>query len=308
MEELQAEQHVAPPQEEAGPGRMLAAAREARGVTVDDVAMRLKFAPRQIEALEADQYDQLPGIAIVRGMVRNYARLLEIDAAPLVAELEQRLGTGPASVRPTDMHVPIKEGRKESRMFLVLSLIVLIAVGAFALDWYVRGQRMNASATLQPSAADERVQPLDTEVQPLPASEAAVTATKVSTATVTPAPPVVEPAPSQPIAPAEADAPAVEETVSNPPAHETPATTSVSAAAEKALHMRFNEEVWVEVKDANDRLLVARLAPAGSQIALDGVAPLSLVLGNADAVEVVYQGEPVEIRAGRSGVARLTLE
>lgn len=314
MEEMQAEQTVAT-QEEIGPGRMLAATREARGVSIDDVAMRMKFAPRQIEALEADQYDQLPGIAIVRGMVRNYARLLEIDPAPLIAELDQRMRTGPITVRPADMHVPIKEGRKEGRMMLILSLVAVIALGAFALDWYVRDHRTIQPAQLEPDATEEAVEQLDDNVRPLevqPGSnaDAAASAAKVSAsaAPIVPAAHVVEP---EPVAAAMNVTPVIAQepvAVASQEDDDEVVARSAPASSDKDLQLRFSEEVWVEVKDARDRLLAARLARAGSQLALDGEAPFSLVLGNADAVQVTYKGEPVAIPPTRSGVARLTLE
>ena len=40
-----------------------------------EIALRLKFSPKQIEALEADRYDALAGPAFVRGMIRAYAKL-----------------------------------------------------------------------------------------------------------------------------------------------------------------------------------------------------------------------------------------
>jgi len=67
-----------------GPGAMLARGRSEKRLTVEDVSARLKFAPRQIKALEADEYDRLPGTTFVRGVIRSYARLLELDAAPLL--------------------------------------------------------------------------------------------------------------------------------------------------------------------------------------------------------------------------------
>lgn len=70
-------------------GAVLREAREQQGLSVADVANRIKFAPRQIEAMEADDYAQLPEATFVRGFVRSYARLLEIDVAPLLAALPQ---------------------------------------------------------------------------------------------------------------------------------------------------------------------------------------------------------------------------
>ena len=57
--------------EKTGVGRELAAAREARGLALADVAQQLKFAPRQLEALEQENIEALPGHTITRGMVRN---------------------------------------------------------------------------------------------------------------------------------------------------------------------------------------------------------------------------------------------
>ena len=55
-------------------GRMLREAREHLGLSVADVAAQIKFAPRQIEALEADDFKHLPEAAFLRGFVRSYAK------------------------------------------------------------------------------------------------------------------------------------------------------------------------------------------------------------------------------------------
>src|SRR5689334_7063572 len=71
-------------------GAELQRAREARGLALAEVAQQLKFAPRQLEALEQDRFDLLPGGTFARGMVRNYARLLKIDPEPLVRSVGDR--------------------------------------------------------------------------------------------------------------------------------------------------------------------------------------------------------------------------
>ena len=68
-------------------GKTLREAREQLGLSVNEVANRIKFAPRQIESLEADDYARLPEAAFVRGFVRSYARLLELDPARLLTSL-----------------------------------------------------------------------------------------------------------------------------------------------------------------------------------------------------------------------------
>ncbi|MDQ3196267.1 MAG: helix-turn-helix domain-containing protein [Burkholderiales bacterium] len=89
------------------PGQKLAAAREAQGQSIEDVVRYTKLSRRQVMALENDAHDQLPGPVFVRGFMRNYARHLQLDAAPLLAALDAK--STPAvipsagSVEPTDL-------------------------------------------------------------------------------------------------------------------------------------------------------------------------------------------------------------
>lgn len=89
MTSERADQPGAPEQQHHGiPGKALAAQREAMGWTVEQVAEQLKLAVRQVVALEAGDYASLPSPAVTRGFVRAYAKILRMDAAPLVAMIE----------------------------------------------------------------------------------------------------------------------------------------------------------------------------------------------------------------------------
>jgi cytoskeleton protein RodZ len=70
-------------------GALLTRAREAAGLTRSDVAGKLKFGVKQIEAVESDKYAALGGKTFVRGLVRTYAKLLEVDPGPVLAALER---------------------------------------------------------------------------------------------------------------------------------------------------------------------------------------------------------------------------
>jgi len=83
-----ADQPASPGNQPGIPGQTLQSQREAMGWTVEQVADQLKLAPRQVVALEAGDYAALPSPAVTRGFVRAYAKLLRIDAAPLVSMIE----------------------------------------------------------------------------------------------------------------------------------------------------------------------------------------------------------------------------
>lgn len=68
-------------------GKILREGRERLGLSVGDVANQIKFAPRQIEALEADDFRTMPEAAFLRGFVRSYGKLLQLDLETLYAAL-----------------------------------------------------------------------------------------------------------------------------------------------------------------------------------------------------------------------------
>ena len=79
-------------------------ARVARGLELGDVAQTLKLGLRQVEAVEADAWDSLPGQTFIRGFVRNYARLVQIDSAVLMAQLDEVLVITSYSIHYTKLY------------------------------------------------------------------------------------------------------------------------------------------------------------------------------------------------------------
>jgi cytoskeleton protein RodZ len=65
----------------------LAAAREARGMSQIDISHRIKLQIKQVNALEQGQWHALPGRSFVRGALRSYGRLLDVDVAPLLESI-----------------------------------------------------------------------------------------------------------------------------------------------------------------------------------------------------------------------------
>jgi cytoskeleton protein RodZ len=72
--------------------------------------------------------------------------------------------------------------------------------------------------------------------------------------------------------------------------------------------IRCQEEAWIEVKDANDRMLVSSLNPAGSERVVRSRGPLTLVIGNAAHVQVIHNDKPVDLAPHiKLSIARFTL-
>src|SRR4029077_4814851 len=124
------------PSGRAGPGRMLAQLRAERKLSIADVAQRLKYGVRQIEALEAEEFDKLPGATFVRGMVRGYAKLLDTDAQPMLDELDQRYVPGEIDLDLRDKGIPfVHSGKRGTRVYLALSVLALVVVAGLVYEW-----------------------------------------------------------------------------------------------------------------------------------------------------------------------------
>jgi cytoskeleton protein RodZ len=138
----------------------LVRAREAAGMSLGEAARQLKFAPRQLEALEAGELERLPGGTFVRGMLRSYARLLRLDPEPLLAQIGDRMAPPDAErlAQRFRQPVPFSDGARRSNLaYVALSLTLLAVVVAVALEW--RQERAGAPRLAFVSAAQQPAEP-----------------------------------------------------------------------------------------------------------------------------------------------------
>jgi cytoskeleton protein RodZ len=276
-----------------GIGQELAAAREARGLALADVAQQLKFAPRQLEALEQEQFAALPGATFAKGMVRSYARLLKLDPEPLLQRVAGHFEVPDSNRLAARYHqpVPFSDGaRKSTFVYLGLSAGVLVLVGAVAYEWHQERLAAGKSkdTAVAKAAPKEKPRPAPVAVQPAAApAPLAQENTKSVVAVAVPPPPALVPEKPKVVAP------------------EKP---KVVAAGPHRLVVRTDGEAWIEIKDAADRMLVSSLNPPGSERVVRGKPPYSLVIGNASNVTVLYDDKPIDLAPHtRQDVARLTV-
>jgi cytoskeleton protein RodZ len=267
--------------EPTGVGAELKQARENRGLSVEDVAQSLKFAPRQIESLEAERFERLPGPTIARGMVRNYARLLGLEPEPMLSRMAPRVAP------PTDSAelaarfrkpVPFSDsGRRSTLTYAGVSVGVLLLVGVVAYTW----QRESATPEFVAPAQSQRPAPEATRVQEPP------------TVLASAAPEAEKPKPG-----IEAAKPAAELEKPKP-----------APPGMQRLVFRMESEAWLEVRDGAGHLLVASLNRAGTERVVQGRPPFALVIGNASTVTLTQNGRPVDLKPYiKVEVARFTLK
>ncbi len=287
----------------AAVGARLRIAREARSMSVADAAQALKLGPKQVEALEAENWGALPGNTMIRGFVRNYARLLNLDSEALMraldaAHLERKLQLDVSS--GTSATLPQNSRRAQRRDWLAvwggLLMLALAGLAYFFVPadfWQSRLGALGGTRHITlPAPAVAASEPLPTpagKTEKLPAAASNEVITPVPLAT----PNAVVLADSAP-------------TVTPTPSSTNPA--SLAPAAVGGLKFTFAKDAWVEVRDAEGKLLLNELCAGGGQREVNGQPPFALVVGNATEVKLEYQGRPVDLAPISKGVARLSVQ
>jgi len=260
------------------PGGRLREAREARGLSLADAANALKFSPRQIAALEADDYHGLQGATFVRGFIRSYARFLKLAPEPLLAMLDAGTALPTAEVRaPDDTGAAMPQPGERRLSAWVAGAIVLVVIAASLIAWHLVSPESAPSLPRElPLAKTERpAQPAETPV-------------------VQPPVPRIEPAVS-------ADA------AGNPPVA-APAATVIPPDM-RQLVLTFSGKSWVEIKDASQRVILSGEFPGGDRQVASGKPPFQLWVGRASAVRILDGEREIDLKPhARDEVARLTVD
>ncbi len=298
----------------AGVGELLRQAREARGLKVEEIAQTLKLGVRQIEAIEADRWESLPGATIVRGFVRNYARLVQVDATPLMARLDSVLAKPSDTLavpetRPANVTTSTISGTRRDRtvVFAGLGLVGLAVAAYLLMPNDLSALRENTQSLLDSLSRKEAPKPVE-NAEPVAAPAAAGTASAP-----TPGEPVFPPGATpqqimnpQAVTPAELALP-VQPTVSPAaaPVREIPAPT----AGAPQMRFVFDKESWLEVRDRDNKVVFSQKLGGGAEQSVSGNGPLSLVIGYAPGVRLFWRGQAVDLAPHTKGdVARLVLE
>ena len=273
-------------------GGMLAARRVEMGLGVVDVSAKLKLSKRQVEALEADRYADLPGNTFVKGFVRNYARLLEMDSQPLLAYLDRHLpAETPQAALPrlSDESMPLMRpgGRSNGRAWRILFLVVLIVgclgAGGYWLFQHGLGDLGFSSGTSKSTAITDASRLVPVEPQAVPAAPAVAT-------TETPQ----VPAGMGQLNPANSSAAGASggASVVKP---EPEATPGSDLKPGEELRLVAKQDSWMQVIDASGKSQLNELLKAGDSRIVLGVPPYRVRIGNAKHAEVFFRGKQVDL-------------
>lgn len=297
-------------------GKILKAGREARGLSFDDVADKLKLTPRQLTALETDDFQALPGNTFVRGFVRNYARLLEIDSHPLLEHLaavlpqERVQAAMPRVGDATALNSGASFGQPARSWPVWLMVVFGLLLGAGVVFWFLKQPappEVAMPAASEPVSANEPALAASAAVHEeasginsapfimLPEASSTAHASAASAVNIVPVAPVVQTASRVAMA--------------STPKPEAKMAAASAVADGGVIRVTVAFDSWVQIIDAEGTPLVSQLLGPGSERSVSGKPPFRVKVGNAPKTQLYYRGQQVDLTPYvRGDVATLVLK
>ena len=290
-EEIDKPDRAAPQDERRGPqaGERLAEARRRQQISVLEIAKELHLDEPKVRALEQNDFDVLGAPVFAKGHMRKYAQLVGVDFDDVLADyyhLNRSAGMPPV----------VLERRKRSRNFspgpwIAGIIIVLIALSAY---WLLAASPVSSVENTGSDVPGESSPSMFVDATTSRATESLPPVVADSSASS---------AAGQPLATAPiGDDVAAQEIAAGP--------SRLPVAADQVhLVVTFSADCWTEISDADGRRLYFEMGRSGDTVEVSGVAPLSVLFGNADAVSLRVNGADYSIATAerRGQTVQLTL-
>ncbi len=151
-------------------GERLRSAREAKGMTLEDVAAQTRIPRRHLESLETGDWDKLPAPTYTIGFARSYAAVVELDRSEISDQLRSEMGGRPA-VAPAEVFEPVDPARTMPKWLVfgaIGAVVLLIVVMTWLSNRSLDGpDEVNNVATAEASPATQPAPPPAPAAQPV---------------------------------------------------------------------------------------------------------------------------------------------
>jgi len=284
-----------------GPGERLRAARNVAGLTLQSVAEELHLSPKRLEALERDDYSQMPDRVFVRGYLRNYARLMDLPADGVLAAFdahapaEQEAGSG---LRTVVSAPQIRSQLRSSHSAVrAVTWIIVLALAALLLTWWQGYLEWPSGTPLTgdaPGGAPIVVLPMEDAI-PQPVQREAV---------------AFPPEPKPNAAAVDERSAAVSAGAHGPAAAPAdPVAAEPAVTPSPAVVLELTGRSWLEVVDSTGVFKLNGTFEKGYRTTFGGEPPYRIAIGNLNAARLLVGGKPVDLLPHFNGrLARLTLD
>lgn len=290
-------------------GHLLRKARTARNMSVEDVSRQLRLSVQQIEAIEKEDFEKIPGRTFLRGFIRNYANLVQLNPIPLLQLLPESTQVLSTYERTpfTNKQISFSTNRETpgNHSLTIVIILFVIILGAYFVFGDVSWNN-NSATSFSSEEAKSESGTTSVEIQlPLSAKASSIDTAQTNKVTETALSinnlekPGVEPDTKNETIQAE----------NKLTSQETERTAAIFSDSGH-LNFKFTADSWVKVIDGRGTPLFEQLKKGGSEQIITGKRPLSIVIGNASGVNLTYNDKEIDISSYKrqDGTARFTLE
>ena len=330
-------------------GKLLKEYRESANLSIEDISDALCLNPSAIEALENEQFDSLPESPYVRGYLRHYASLTGNDSETLIeiynklrgeqATAESAYNTNTSSYHDIEQPLITPQRAKLALLTGLLLLLGILSMVPAVRDWTsnlwtsfstpsASGEQqasdMGGSSSLpsltgdvpgnlpisedntddpeEEATTNESTTSASTDDQnKQPISDNNTTGSQVEDTNTT--------EDSQEVAETKVDTPSSGSTTDAEETTSTENENTPEATGDTQLKLIFSEEVWVQIKDKNDKTVFEALHKAGTEKVLSLNSPLKLKIGNAPGMQLFVNGKEMDVSQFTKGsVAKFGIE
>ena len=272
-------------------GSTLCKSREVKGLTVEQAAEAIHLPVHVIIAMENDDFDSLPSKVFVRGYIRNYVKLLELDERPFLEAFNECCQESPSQDQTEMVNVKLAQAPVATLLINLTKWLVIIALSLWAglalLNWMSDSSNNPVPLSSVYNDQEETQASIQSPLQsPEPVADATV---DVDDALVT------TPATSSEMM-IEATQEAVIESADAEKIAEAVEVIQTVMEAEQGnidsfqLSMRMLQDSWVEILDEQGNRIAFNLFKTGSVESITVIGYVSIFLGNSPSVEIRVDG------------------
>lgn len=262
-----------------GSGSLLASARKQQNRTVEEIADELNLSITQIKTIELDQSEGLPEPTYVRGYIRSYAKLLNLEPEVVLKNYLNPHWQKTSSLDDLPRGIGSAD-RSDKKPFLTPAKAITVVVLAASIGflWY-----SGLLASLLNSTSNDA--PNSVQSAPAKASSDSEAGDK-----------------------AQVNREAIVDEGAGENAAEPQSSEALADADQNELVLSFAQTSWVDIRDGQDNRLAYKSYAEGEELRVSSDDSMSVFIGNAEGVSVQYNGESFDLSEYREGVyAKFTL-
>ncbi|MTC36031.1 cytoskeleton protein RodZ [Providencia alcalifaciens] len=298
-------------------GQLLSRAREHMGLTQEAVAERLCLKVSTVKEIEQDIHPAGVEPTFLRGYIRLYARMVGIPENDINSLLKSDVPAQAPNVSPMQSYSLGKKRKKREGWLMKLTwLIVIILIAMIGIWWWQDHNAQQKDLLTMANQNDLVLTQQDTSSEPVSnvtvdaplannnSDEQAEPAPVLTDAQTTTTNTETDGVKTIPLPNAPQTIPSVDRVQAD-----ATQTADMPAVTSNGLTLNFSGQCWLEIRDANNKVLFSGMKNSGDKLELDGAQPYRLNIGAPANVTVQFQGKDVDlsrfIKAKRSAKFKL---